>query len=124
MMFVEGKRFYNHVLAFKNESQIYFSDINPTSIKEAICLDKDKKKVKFKLDNLPSHFKQSIHARMQANEKTIRSLFKRGLQKRGSLKFKSELSCIPLKTGDWKFKSARKIWILGVRGSVLVRGVA
>lgn len=60
---------------------------------------------------------------MQANEKTIRTLFKKGLQKRGSLKFKSELNCIPLKSGDWKFRSARKVWILGVKGSVLVKGI-
>ena len=122
LMFLEGKRFYNHVLAFKNENQAYLSDINPASVKEATCLDKDGNKVKFRLDNLPSHFKQTIHARMQANEKTIRILFKKGLQKHGSLKFKSELSCIPLKSGDWKFRSARKVWILGIKGSVLVKG--
>ena len=123
MMFLEGKRFYNHVLAFKSENQVYLSDINPTSIKDVVCLDKDKNKVKFKLENLPAHFKQTIIARMQANEKTIRSLFKIGLQKHGSLKFKSELTSIPLKSCDWNFKSARKAWILGIKGSVLVRGV-
>ena len=122
-MFLESKRFYNHVLAFKSENQVYLSDINPASIKEVICLDKDKNKVKFKLENLPAHFKQTILARMQANEKMIRSLFKQGLQKHGSLKFKSELTSIPLKSCDWYFKSARKVWILGIKGSVLVRGV-
>lgn len=123
MMFLEGKRFYSHILAFKSENQVYLSDINPASVKEVICLDRDKRKVKFKLENLPSHFKQTIHARMQANEKTIRSLFKQGLQKHGSLTFKSELTSIPLKSGDWHFKSVRKAWILGIQGSVLVRCV-
>jgi len=62
--------------------------------------------------------------RMISNEKTIRTLVKKGIQKHGSLKFKSELSCIPLKGMDWKFKSFNKVWIMGVKGSVLVRGVA
>ena len=61
--------------------------------------------------------------RMISNEKTIRILVKKGLQKHGSLKFKSELSCIPLKGMDWKFKSMRKVWIMGIKGQMLVRGV-
>ena len=60
---------------------------------------------------------------MISNEKTIRTLVKKGLQKHGSLKFKSELSCIPLKGMDWKFKSARKVWIMGIKGQILVRGI-
>ena len=61
--------------------------------------------------------------RMISNEKTIRALVKKGLQKHGSLKFMSELSCIPLKGTDWKFKSMRKVWIMGIKGQMLVRGV-
>ena len=60
--------------------------------------------------------------RMISNEKTIRTLVKKGLQKHGSLKFKSDLNCIPLKGMDWKFKSARKVWLMGIKGQILVRG--
>ena len=60
--------------------------------------------------------------RMISNEKTIRTLVKKGLQKHGGLKFKSDLNCIPLKGGDWKFKSTRKVWLMGVKGQILVRG--
>ena len=60
---------------------------------------------------------------MISNEKTIRSLVKKGLQKHGGLKFKSELNCIPLKNMDWSFKSANKVKLMGVTGKILVRGV-
>ena len=59
---------------------------------------------------------------MISNEKTIKVLVKKGLQKFGSLRFKSELNCIPLKNIDWKFKSENKVWITGIKGKVLVRG--
>ena len=86
--------------------------------------DKDGNEFSYKLQVLPSHYKQTIHMRMISNEKTIRTLVKKGLQKHGNLKFKSELSCVPLKGMDWKFKSMQKVWIMGVKGQILVRGVA
>lgn len=89
---------------------------------DILKLDKDKNEVSYKLQMLPSHFKQTIHMRMISNEKTIRALVKKGLQKHGGLKFKSDLNCIPLKGTDWKFKSARKVWIMGIKGKVLLRG--
>ena len=42
MLFVEGKRFYNHVLSMKKNG-IKLRDINTTKIKEVKHFDKDKK---------------------------------------------------------------------------------
>lgn len=123
LMFLEGKWFYNHILSEKKKREIPLNLITPTDFKDVVKLDKDGNEVSYALKNLPSHFKQTIHMRMISNEKTIRTLVKKGLQKHGSLKFKSELSCIPLKGMDWKFKSARKVWIMGIKGQMLVRGV-
>ena len=123
MIFLEGKRFYNFILSEKKKREVPLNLIIPTDFKEVVCLDKDRKEVSFKLEFLPSHYKQTIHGRMISNEKTIRSLVKKGLQKHGSLKFKSELNCIPLKNMDWSFKSANKVKLMGVTGKILVRGV-
>ena len=123
LLFLEGKWFYNHILSEKKKREIPLNLIKPTNFKDVVKLDKDGHEVSYALKNLPSHFKQTIHMRMISNEKTIRALVKKGLQKHGSLKFKSELSCIPLKGMDWKFKSTRKVWIMGIKGQILVRGV-
>ena len=123
MIFLEGKRFYNFILSEKKSREVPLNCIVPTDYKEIAYLDKDKNKISYALKHLPSHYKQTIHARMISNEKTIRALVKRGVQKRGSLKFKSELGCIPLKSTDWCFKSANKVWLMGVKGKILVRGV-
>lgn len=122
MIFLEGKRLYNFILSKKKEQEIPLNLIVPTDFYEVEVLDKDRNKVKFSLEYLPSHYKQTIHMRMISNEKTIRSLVKKGLQKFGSLRFKSELNCIPLKGMDWKFKSESKVKIMGISGKVLVRG--
>ena len=122
LMFLEGKWFYNYILSQKKKREVPLNLINPTSFKDILKLDKDKNEVPYKLQILPSHFKQTIHMRMISNEKTIRTLVKKGLQKHGSLKFKSDLNCIPLKGMDWKFKSMRKVWLMGIKGHILVRG--
>ena len=51
------------------------------------------------------------------------ALVKKGLQKHGNLKFKSELTCIPLKQygTTYKFKSFNKVKIQGISGNILVR---
>lgn len=123
LLFLEGKWFYNHILSEKKKREVPLNCVNPTSFKDVLRRDKDGNETSYKLQVLPSHFKQTIHMRMISNEKTIRVLVKKGLQKHGSLKFKSELSCIPLKGMDWKFKSMRKVWIMGIKGQMLVRGV-
>ena len=60
---------------------------------------------------------------MISNEKTIMSLLKNKFQNRGQLQFKSELTCIPLKQygNTYVFKSANKVRISGISGTLLVR---
>lgn len=112
LLFIEGKRFYNHILNI-HQNGISLKDINTTSIKSVDCLTKDKQLVAYDLNVIGSQMKQSIVTRMISNEKTIMTLVKKGLQKHGNLKFKSELNCIPLKQygTTYKFKSFNKIKI-------------
>ena len=122
MLFVEGKRFYNHVLNL-HQNGVSLKDINTTNIKIVECLTKDKQSVAYDLNVIGSQMKQSIVTRMISNEKTIMTLVKKGLQKHGNLQFKSELTCIPLKQYGtaYKFKSFNKVKIQGISGTVLVR---
>ncbi len=122
MLFVEGKRFYNHVLNL-HQNGVSLKDINTTSIKSVDCLTKDKQSMTYDLNVIGSQMKQSIVTRMISNEKTIMTLVKKGLQTHGNLQFKSELTCIPLKQygTTYKFKSFNKVKIQGISGNVLVR---
>ena len=122
VLFVEGKRFYNHVLNL-HQNGVSLKDINTTSIKTVECLTKDKQSVAYDLNVIGSQMKQSIVTRMISNEKTIMTLVKKGLQTHGNLQFKSELTCIPLKQygTTYKFKSFNKVKIQGISGTVLVR---
>ena len=122
LLFVEGKRFYNHVLNL-HQNGVSLKDINTTSIKSVDCLTKDKQSMTYDLNVIGSQMKQSIVTRMISNEKTIMTLVKKGLQTHGNLQFKSELTCIPLKQygTTYKFKSFNKVKIQGISGNVLVR---
>lgn len=122
MLFVEGKWFYNHVLSLKKHGQ-KLKDINTTKIKDVKHFDKDKKEITSRLETLSSQQKQAIVARMISNEKSISSLVKNGFQNHGSLKFKSELNCIPLKQygNSYVFKTFNKVRISGISGKLLVR---
>lgn len=122
MLFVEGKRFYNHILEMHKEVKL--KDINTTYVKEVKHFDKDGNEVISKLEYLSAAQKQAILTRMMQNEKTIASLIKNGHQIHGSLQFKSELTCIPLRQYkmNYEFKSCNKVRIQGIRGQILVRG--
>ena len=119
MLFVEGKWFYNHTLNL--HKVLSLRDINACSVKEVERLDKDGNVIHTKLEYISAAEKQAIQAKMISNEKTIRSLVKKGLQKHGNLKFKSELNCIPLTNQIYVFKSFNKVKIQGISGTVLVR---
>lgn len=122
MLFVEGKWFYNHILSMKKNG-IKLNNINTTSIKDVKHFDKDGNEVVSQIQCLSSQQKQAIVARMISNEKTILSLIKNKFQNHGQLQFKSELSCIPLKQygNTYTFKSANKVRISGISGTLLVR---
>ena len=68
--------------------------------------------------------KQAIIQRMISNEKTIIRLVKNKKQKHGNLRFKSELTCIPLKQYGitYKFKSQNKIKIQGIHDDIRING--
>lgn len=46
MIFLEGKRFYNHILALKKNENLTLRQINPSQIYKIDYLDKDKNVVK------------------------------------------------------------------------------
>ena len=122
MLFVEGKWFYNHILTMK-KSGIQLKDINTTNIREVKHFDKNGNEIISDIKYLSSQQKQALVTRMIANEKTIRSLIKNRFQNHGQLQFKSELNCIPLKQygNTYVFKSANKVRISGISGTLLVR---
>ena len=122
MLFVEGKWFYNHVLSIHKDGKL-LKDINTSHIKTVSHFDKDKNMVSSELQVLSSQQKQAIVTRMISNERTISTLFRKGLQKRGSLQFKSDFSCIPLKQHGvtYRFKSCNKVKVQGISGYMLMR---
>ena len=73
---------------------------------------------------LSSQHKQKILSNMISNEKTIVTLVKNGFQKHGSLQFKSEVNCIPLKQykNSFVFKSQHKVRITGIKGNIYING--
>ena len=52
MLFVEGKRFYNHILNIQKSQNIDINKINTTNIKEVKHFNKDKEEIISKLDYL------------------------------------------------------------------------
>ena len=122
-LFIEGKRFYNHVLNI-HKSGVNLHNINTTEIKSVIHFNKDQEQVTSELERLGSQIKLAMVQRMIANEKTIITLIKRGFQHHGNLKFKSEITSIPLIQygSTWRFKSVNKVKIAKVHGQVLIRG--
>lgn len=121
-LFIEGKRFYNHVLSLHKDGQ-KLNRINSTTIKEVRHFSKDKQEVVSPLEVLSSQQKQAIVTRMNQNEKTIVTLVRKGFQKHGELHFAKELTCIPLKQYGvtYKFKSFNKVKIQGISGTLLIR---
>jgi hypothetical protein len=53
-LFVEAKWFYNHVLSLKKEQECKLCDINTTSIRTVVHLDKDRNEVETDLRVLGS----------------------------------------------------------------------
>ena len=121
-MFAEGKWFYNHVLNL-HKGGTPFSQINTGAIKEVVHRDKDKKEITDGLRVLNAQEKQALVDRMSANEKTITSLVKKGLQEKGELHFLREMTCIPLKQYGvtYRFKTENKVRISGISGTMLLR---
>lgn len=123
-LFLEAKWFYNYVLSIKNDEHCSLSEIKTTDIKSVVHFDKEHNEIESELEHLSSQQKQAFIARMISNEKAIASLVKNGYQKCGSLKFKSEVNCIPLKQykNSYVFKSQNKVRISGISGKIHING--
>ena len=57
MIFLEGKRLYNHILNEKKSNELSLNCINPTNFKDVTYFDKNKSQIKYHLEYLPSHYK-------------------------------------------------------------------
>ena len=125
MLFVEAKRFYNHILALRQEGIDIFK-LKTKDISKVQILDKDKNKSEYELQYLGSSQKQAILARLGANFKTCLSLLKSGKQNNFEFRFKSEYNNIPLKqyevTHRFDKKNPTKIAVQGIFRKLTVRG--
>ena len=125
MLFVEAKRFYNHILNLRKEGVDIFK-LKTKDIRKVQILDKDRNKSEYELQFLGSSEKQAILSRLGANFKTCLELLKSGKQNNFEFKFKSEYNCIPLKqygvTHRFSKKNPNKIAVQGIFRQLLVRG--
>ena len=125
MIFVEAKWFYNHVIALKKDKNLSLRDINPTDIKEVKHLDKDGKEIISEMKYFKAHPKQTLFQKMIINEKIISiKIFKKHI-KHGELKFKKEITTIPLNQyhETHRIKTNSKIKITGIPGNLKVKGL-
>lgn len=123
-LFIEAKWFYNHVLNL-HKNGLKFKDINTTNIKQIIRLDKNKQQIKSKLNQLSAAMKQSIIAQMNANQKAIISLIKKGYQTHGQLHFISSMKSIELKQYNITHKTINKnkVKIQSISGQIRIKGL-
>lgn len=123
MLFVEAKWFYNHILNI-HKLGTKFKDID-SSIKSIIRLDKSNNTINTDLKYLGSSMKQSIVSQMNSNQKTIKSLVKKGFQKYGQLHFIKQFKAIDLKQFNvtHKILSKSKVKIQGINGSIRIKGL-
>lgn len=123
MLFVEGKRFYNHLLGLREKGTDIFK-LNTSNIDSVKVLDKDRNEVQYQLKYLSAAQKQAVLSRLGANFKTCLSLLKSGKQKTFEFRFKSEYNNIPLKQYGvtHKFENPYKMKIQGIKGRVRVIG--
>ena len=123
MLFIEGKWFYNHVLNLHKNS-LKFKDINTTNIKQVNHYNKDKQLLNTNLKYLGSSMKQSIIAQMNANQKSIISLIKKGYQQYGQLHYIKQLKSIDLKQYNITHKIIdNKVKIQSISGLLKVKGL-
>jgi len=125
MLFVEAKRFYNHILNLRKEGTDIFK-LKTKDITKVQILDKDRNKSDYELQYLGSSEKQAILSRLGANFKTCLELLKSGKQSNFEFRFKSEYSCIPLKqygiTHRFDNKNPSRIAVQGIFRKLTVRG--
>jgi len=116
-IFLEGKWLYNHILS---EGDPFGFN---TKVKEVDVLVKDHTEVRA-LTNISAQMKQGIQGRMVLNIQNLAKAKKAG-RKVGRLKYRSRLSCIPLKQYGYTHKIEGKSYIKlqGVKQKLKVNGL-
>lgn len=125
MLFVEAKRYYNHILNWsEDENNDIFKFDRKTDV--VSVLNKDKEREEKKLQYLSSSLKASIHEQICSSIKTISTLKKRGYQKSGGrLKYKSEYNSLNYKQlgVTHQIKGDNRIKLQGIKKPLIVRGL-
>ena len=126
MLFVEAKRFYNHILNWsENEENDIFS-FSRKDCNEVNVLDKNKNLITLPLNYLTSSLKDSIHNRLCASIKTISKLKKKGFQTNGGkLKYKSSITSLKFKQNGvtHRIRNSHKIKLQGVSKDIRINGL-
>ena len=123
MLFVEAKWFYNHVVEWTQEHDIF--DFSTTGCKDVVKLDMDGNRETVPLEFLTSSLKQTILKRMQASVKAMDTLQERGYQQNdGTLKFKSEVNSLVYRQYKvtHNIKNGTRVHLQGVSGYMRVNG--
>ena len=125
MIFVEAKWVYNYILSLKKNHNIEIKTIKTKDIKEVVHLDKDGNKIISKLKYLTAQPKQTLIHQMVTNERGISTKLYKKLITHGELKYKQEISSIPLNqyTSSHEIKTKTKVRISGIPGNIKVKGL-
>lgn len=78
MLFVEAKRFYNHILNWSEKEENDIFKFSRKDCKEVDVLNKDKNRISLPLQFLTSSLKDSVHQQICSSIKTISKLKKLG----------------------------------------------
>ena len=115
-IFVEAKWLYNHILS---QNDVWEFD---TSTSKVLVMTRDKSFEERELLHISSQMKQSVHRRIKDS---ICALSKLPPNKRGRLKYKSEVNSIPLKQFGvtYKIVDNKHIKIQGIKQKIKVLGL-
>lgn len=126
MLFVEAKRFYNHILNWSENEENDIFKFSRKDCKEVEVLDKNRNRVVLPLEYLTSSLKDSVHQQICSSIKAISKLKKLGYQKNGGrLKYISECKSLNFKQNELthKIKNNHKIKLQGVSKDIRVNGL-
>lgn len=126
MLFVEAKRFYNHVLNWSENEENDIFKFSRKDCKEVEVLDKNRNRIVLPLEYLTSSLKDSVHQQICSSIKAISKLKKLGYQKNGGrLKYISECKSLNFKQNGLthKIKNAHRIKLQGVSKDIRVNGL-
>lgn len=126
MLFVEAKRFYNHILNWSEQEGNDIFEFSRKDCKEVEVLDKNRNKKTLPLEYLTSSLKDSIHRQICSSIKAVSTLKERGWQKTGGkMKYISDYKSLNFKQNGLthKIKNAHKVKLQGVSKDIRVNGL-